>query len=39
VLEAADEGGAVRPTGLLCISVDPDLFVSAEMASRLGEAV
>jgi chemotaxis signal transduction protein len=31
------EGGDM-PTGLHFLSVDPDLFVSAEMASKIGEA-
>jgi chemotaxis signal transduction protein len=38
VLEVIDESGATRSTGMTCLSVDPDLFVSAEMASRVGEA-
>ncbi len=38
LLEKVDDLGATRPTGLLCLEVHPDLFVSAEMASRVGEA-
>lgn len=38
VLELIDETGATRSTGLHCLCVNPDLFVSAEMASRVGEA-
>lgn len=38
VLEAVDESGATRATGIQCLAVDPDLFVSAEMASKVGEA-
>jgi len=38
ILEKIDEAGATRSTGTRCVCVDPDLFVSAEMASRLGEA-
>jgi chemotaxis signal transduction protein len=37
VLEVMDESGATRSTGTRCLTVDPDLFVSAEMASRIGE--
>ncbi len=38
LLERIDDNGNTRPTGTLCLSIDPDLFVSAEMASRVGEA-
>jgi chemotaxis signal transduction protein len=38
VLEKVDESGLTRATGVTCLCVDPDLFVSAEMASRVGEA-
>lgn len=38
VLEVIDDQGNTRATGTQCLMVDPDLFVSAEMASRVGEA-
>lgn len=38
LLEVVDEAGQTRPTGTSFLEVDPDLFVSAEMASRVGEA-
>lgn len=38
ILELIDESGAIQSTGIRCVCVDPDLFVSAEMASRVGEA-
>jgi chemotaxis signal transduction protein len=38
ILELIDESGGTQPTGIRCVCVDPDLFVSAEMASRIGEA-
>ena len=38
LLEVIDEAGQTRPTGTRFFEVDPDLFVSAEMASRVGEA-
>ena len=38
ILEKFDDTDATRSTGMRCLSVDPDLFVSAEMASRVGEA-
>lgn len=38
LLEATDESGKTIPTGIKFLQVDPDLFVSAEMASRVGEA-
>lgn len=38
LLEREGEAGAVKPTGTICLMVDADLFVSAEMASRVGEA-
>jgi chemotaxis signal transduction protein len=38
ILELADESGATQSTGVRCLYVDSDLFVSAEMASRVGEA-
>ncbi|HEY8278159.1 MAG TPA: chemotaxis protein CheW [Bdellovibrionota bacterium] len=37
LLEKVDDSGATRPTGTFCVQVDPDLFVSAEMASKIGE--
>lgn len=39
LLEVIDESGQTRATGTNFLSVEPDLFVSAEMASRVGEAV
>jgi chemotaxis signal transduction protein len=39
LLELVDEQGQTRSTGTNFLCVDPDLFVSAEMASRVGEAV
>lgn len=38
LLEVVDEAGQTRATGTCFLEVDPDLFVSAEMASRVGEA-
>lgn len=38
LLEIMDESGQTRATGIKFLQVDPDLFVSAEMASRVGEA-
>ena len=38
ILEVIDESGATQSTGIRCLHVDSDLFVSAEMASRVGEA-
>lgn len=38
LLELIDENGQTKPTGTKFLHVDPDLFVSAEMASRVGEA-
>ncbi len=38
LLEKIDDQGTTQSTGTFCMSVDPDLFVSAEMASRVGEA-
>jgi purine-binding chemotaxis protein CheW len=38
ILELVDESGATQSTGMRCLYVDSDLFVSAEMASRVGEA-
>ena len=38
IFEVVDEAGTTRPSGVRCLAVDPDLFVSAEMASRVGEA-
>lgn len=38
LLESAGEGMEAQPTGTTCFEVDPDLFVSAEMASKVGEA-
>ncbi|MGZ3653045.1 MAG: chemotaxis protein CheW [Bdellovibrionota bacterium] len=39
ILEKIDDTGATRSTGTRCVCIDPNLFVSAEMASRVGEAV
>jgi len=38
ILEVIVETGATRSTNIRCVCVEPDLFVSAEMASRVGEA-
>jgi hypothetical protein len=38
VFEIINETGATQSSGITCLSIDPDLFVSAEMASRVGEA-
>lgn len=37
LLEVLEEGGQLKPTGTNFSEIDPDLFVSAEMASRVGE--
>lgn len=37
LLEAKEEGGEALPTGIKFVEVDSDLFVSAEMASKVGE--
>jgi hypothetical protein len=39
LLEVIDDSGQTRPTGTQFLEVNPDLFVSNEMASRVGEAV
>jgi len=39
LLEVFDESGQTRSTGTQFLAVHPDLFVSAEMASRVGEAL
>jgi len=38
LFESAGEEGSLQSAGITCFEVDPDLFVSAEMASRVGEA-
>lgn len=38
LLELTGDSGQVSATGMCFLEVDPDLFVSAEMASRVGEA-
>ena len=35
---ASDDAGATQSSGIYTLSVEPDLFVSAEMASKVGEA-
>jgi hypothetical protein len=37
LMEVIEGGGAPVSTGLRFFEIDPDLFVSAEMASRVGE--
>ncbi len=38
LLEVVEDGKAVLPSGIRFLEVDADLFVSAEMASKIGEA-
>ncbi len=38
LLEVKEEGKPSEPSGLRFLAVDADLFVSAEMASKIGEA-
>ena len=38
IFQTTDDAGATQSSGIYTLSVEPDLFVSAEMASKVGEA-